>query len=59
MENIKYLDPAQFATPDNYLMEGFVSKVWLLRFLFEEEMAAAAATPTGPEKEGHHFAGDY
>ena len=36
-------------------MEGFVSKVWLLRFLFEEEIAAAAATPTGPVEEGHHF----
>ena len=34
-----------------FLMEGLVSKVWLLRFLLEEEMAAAAATPTGPREE--------
>ena len=33
-----------------FLMEGFVSKVWLFLFLFVDWIAAAAATPTGPDE---------
>jgi hypothetical protein len=38
-----------------FLMEGFVSKVWLRRFFLALAMAAAAATPTGPRKPSAKF----